>query len=203
MLNSFARAISRYREGRVPYIKLLDGGLVDNFGLAGFIIAREASQVPYGPLTPQQAVRLRRGLFLVADARAGVPADFVQSVEGPRGVELIKAAVDTSLEATVGASYSAFDATMRDWQQALIRWRCGLSAAERTRYGAGPNWNCRDLRFYIGRLAFDQLDSARAVELEKVPTSFKLPVEQVDAVIAAGRDTLRQSTVMKAFVSGL
>ena len=132
-----------------------------------------------------------------------MPADFVQSVEGPRGIELIRAAVDTSLEATVGASYSAFDATMRDWQQALIRWRCGLSAAERARYGARPNWNCRDLRFYIGRLAFDQLDPGRAAELEKVPTTFKLPAEQVDAVIAAGRDTLRQSTVMKAFVSGL
>lgn len=201
ILTSFAKAISRYREGQVPYIKLLDGGLVDNYGLSGFVIAREASQVPYGPLTPQQAVRLRRAMFLVVDARAGVPADFVRSVEGPRGIELIKAAVDTSLDATVGASYSAFDATMGEWQSALIRWRCGLSAAERTRYGARPGWNCRDLKFFVGRLGFDQLDPARAAQLEKVPTSFKLPQEQVDAVIAAGRDTLRQSTVMKAFVA--
>ncbi|HVG50612.1 MAG TPA: patatin-like phospholipase family protein [Xanthobacteraceae bacterium] len=203
ILSSFAKAISRYREGQVPYIKLLDGGLVDNYGLAGFVIAREASQVPYGPLTPQQAVKLRRALFLVVDARAGVPADFVRTVEGPHGIELIKAAVDTSLEATVGASYSAFDATMGEWQASLIRWRCGLSAADRARYGARPNWNCRDLKFFIGRLAFDQLDAARAAQLAAVPTSFKLPQEQVDAVIAAGRDTLRQSTVMKAFVSGL
>ena len=57
LLNSFARAISRYREGQVPFIKLLDGGLVDNFGLAGFIISREASQVPYGPLTACCGVR--------------------------------------------------------------------------------------------------------------------------------------------------
>ena len=203
ILSAFAKAINRYREGQVPYIKLLDGGLVDNYGLSGFVIAREASQVPYGPLTPQQAVRLRRAMFLVADARAGVPADFVRTVDGPSGVELIKAAVDTSLEATVGASYSAFDATMGEWQTSLIRWRCGLSAAERARYGARPNWNCRDLKFYIGRLAFDQLDPERAAQLEKVPTRFNLPQEQVDAVVAAGRDTLRQSTVMKAFVSGL
>ena len=203
ILGSFARAITRYREGRVPYIKLLDGGLVDNFGLAGFVIAREAAQTPYGPLSPQQAVRLRRAMILVADARAGVPSDFVRTVEGPHGIELIKAVVDTSLEATVGASYSAFDATMGEWQASLIRWRCGLSAAERTRYGARPNWNCRDLKIFVGRLGFDQLDAARAAQLAAVPTSFKLPQEQVDAVIAAGRDTLRQSTVMKAFVGSL
>jgi NTE family protein len=39
MLKGFADAIARYRDGSVPYIKLLDGGLVDNYGLAGFTIA--------------------------------------------------------------------------------------------------------------------------------------------------------------------
>lgn len=141
-------------------------------------------------------------MFLVVDSRAGASADFVRTVEGPSGIELIRAAVDTSLDATVGASFSAFNATMGEWQASLIRWRCGLSAAERARYGARPGWNCRDLKFYVGRLAFDQLDPDRAAQLEKVPTRFNLPQEQVDAVIAAGRDTLRQSTIMKSFVSG-
>jgi NTE family protein len=67
-LNSFAKAISRYHDGEIPYIKLLDGCLVDNFGLSGFTIAGLSADTPYGPLSPQQAVRLRRGLFLVVDA---------------------------------------------------------------------------------------------------------------------------------------
>ena len=29
MLSAFAKAISRYHDGEIPYIKLLDGGLVD------------------------------------------------------------------------------------------------------------------------------------------------------------------------------
>jgi NTE family protein len=203
MLNSYAKAVVGYRDGAVPYIKLMDGGLVDNYGISGFTIARASSETAYGPLTPQQAVKVRRGIFLVVDAKAGLSGNWVNTVEGPSGVELLKAAVDTTLDASVGASYSAFDRTMSDWQTTLIRWRCGLSAAERTRYGAGAGWNCKDLKFFVGRLGFDQLDAARAAELEAVPTRFQLPPQQVDDVIAAGRDVLRASPTFRAFAASL
>lgn len=203
MLRSFASAILRYREGKVPYIKLLDGGLVDNYGLAGFTISRESSDTPYGPLTPQQAVRLRRSMFLVVDAKAGLSGNWVRSPEGPSGAELMQAVADTAIDASVGASYIAFERTMTDWRNALVRWRCGLSAADRKRYGAPAGWNCRDLKFFIGRVGFDQLEPARAAELGKVPTRFHLPQQQVDEVIAAGRDALRINPAMRDFLKSL
>ncbi|SFL64480.1 Patatin-like phospholipase [Bradyrhizobium sp. NFR13] len=203
MLSSYAKAIVRYREGAVPYIKLMDGGLVDNYGVAGFTIARESSNTPYGPMSPQQAVRLRRALFLVVDSKTGLSGDWVNTVQGPDGVELLKAAVDTTIDASVGANYTAFDRTMKDYQSSLVAWRCSLSAAQRASYGARPGWNCRDLQFFVGRLGFDQLDGERAAALESVPTRFQLPQAQVDDVIAAGRDTLRASPVFKAFASGM
>jgi len=187
----------------VPYIKLMDGGLVDNYGISGFTIERESSETPYGPLTPQQAVKVRRAMFLVVDAKAGISGNWVNTVEGPSGVELLAAAVDTTIDASVGASYSAFDRSMKDWQTTLIKWRCSLSSAERARYGARPGWNCKDLNFFIGRLGFDQLDPDRAKVLEAVPTRFQLPQQQVDDVIAAGRDTLRASPIFQAFAKGL
>lgn len=203
MLGSYAKAIVRYREGAVPFIKLLDGGLVDNYGISGFTIARESSETPYGPLSPHQAVKLRRAMFLVVDAKAGISGDWVRTVEGPSGVDLLKAAVDTTIDASVGASYSAFDRSMTDWQSSLVKWRCGLSAAERKRYGAGPGWNCRDLKFFIGRLGFDQLEASRARSLEAVATRFVLPPQQVDDVIAAGRDVLRASPAFRSFLGSL
>jgi NTE family protein len=39
LLRSFAQATARYRDGSMKYVKLLDGGLVDNYGLSGFSIA--------------------------------------------------------------------------------------------------------------------------------------------------------------------
>ena len=68
LIKSYADALERYRSGAIKYVKLLDGGLVDNYGLAGFTIARLASNTPDGPLAPQEAVKLRRFLFLVVDA---------------------------------------------------------------------------------------------------------------------------------------
>ncbi|MGL5168718.1 MAG: patatin-like phospholipase family protein [Afipia sp.] len=203
MLNAFAKAIGRYHDGSMPYIKLLDGGLVDNYGLAGFTIARLSSDTPYGPLSPRQAVKLRRGMFLVVDAKTGLSGNWINTVEGPTGAELVKAAADTAIDASVAGSFTAFSATMTDWQGALVRWRCGLSAADRAKYGAGPGWNCRDLKFYVGRVGFDQLDQARASELEVIPTRFHLPPEQVDSVIAAGRDALRASPTFRSFAAGL
>ena len=204
LLNSFADALTKYHDGGVPFIKLLDGGLVDNFGLSGFTIARLSSDTPYGPLSPKQAVKLRRALFLVVDASAPGPSpEWINTVEGPRGADLVRATADTALGASVAGSFTAFNSTMNDWQAALVRWRCGLSAADRARYGAGSHWNCRDIRFFVGRLGFDQLDAARASQLAVVPTRFHLPPEQVDSVIDAGRDTLRTSPAFKAFAASL
>lgn len=203
MLRSFASAILRYREGKVPFIKLLDGGLVDNYGLSGFTISRESSDTAYGPLKPEQAVRLRRAMFLVVDAKEGLSGDWVRTVDGPTGVDLVKAAIDTTIDASVGASFTAFERTMTDWQNALVKWRCGLSAADRKRLGAPANWNCRDVRFFVGRVGFDQLDPARAAELGSVPTRFNLPQQQVDEVIAAGRDALRISPTLRDFLKSM
>ena len=43
LLRSFAEANARYRDGSMRFVKLLDGGLVDNFGLSGFSIALMAA----------------------------------------------------------------------------------------------------------------------------------------------------------------
>jgi NTE family protein len=101
----------------------------------------------------------------------------------------------------VRAGFTAFEATLEEWEQQLIRWRCGLSAAERARLGAGPNWNCRDLKLRVGRLGFDQFDQPRAALLNAVPTRFKLPPEQVEMMISAGAEALQTNPTYRAFLA--
>jgi NTE family protein len=103
----------------------------------------------------------------------------------------------------VRASFTAFERTMADWQGQLVRWRCGLSAGQRQQFGAGPNWNCRDLRFFIGRIGFDQLGPERAKVLNAVPSRFQLPAEQVDTLIEAGGDALRAHPVFRDFLRSI
>ena len=203
MLKTFAEATARYRNGSMRYIKLLDGGLVDNYGLSGFTIARLSADTPYGPLTRQQAVKLKRVLFLVVDAGRSPSGEWTQTVAGPTGPDLVMAAADTAIDASVRASFTAFERTMFDWQQDLVKWRCGLPPGERQRLGAAAGWNCRDFKLFIGRVNFDQLGPERAAALNAVPTRFKLPAESVDTLIAAGRDAVRANTTYRAFLGSL
>ncbi len=203
MLRGYAAAIGRYHDGSMPYIKLLDGGLIDNYGLSAFTIARLSAKTPYDPLSPRQAVKLRRALTLVVDAGRAPSGKWIDTIEGPSGRDLVLAAADTATESSVRAGYTAFDRIMSEWHGALIRWRCGLSQAERQRLGAGPNWNCRDLKFFVTRVAFDQLDPVRAAALNDVETSFRLPSDTVDTIIAAGRDALRANSAYAAFLKSL
>jgi NTE family protein len=203
MLKSFANAIGRYHDGSMPYIKLLDGGLVDNYGLSGFTIARLSSTTPYGPLTPRQAVKMRRVMMMVVDAGRGPSGDWTRTIEGPSGPELVVAAADTAIDASVRASYTAFNSTMSAWQNALVRWRCGLSESARQKLGAPANWNCHDLKFFLTRVGFDELGAERRAALDAVKTSFRLPPDTVDAVIDAGREALRANPTYRAFLSSL
>ena len=203
LIKSYADALERYRSGEVKYVKLLDGGLVDNFGLAGFTIARLASSTPFGPLAPQEAVKLRRFLFLVVDSGRAPSGQWAQTVPGPSGVDLIMAASDTATESGAIGSYSAFDATMADWKKLLVNWRCGLSEADRHRFGAPPGWNCRDLEFFVSRISFDQLGPDRSAALSKVETRFKLPPDQIDMLIAAGHDALRNNRTFRDFLKSM
>jgi NTE family protein len=203
LLKAFAGALQSYHNGSVRYVKLLDGGLVDNFGLSGFTLSRLSASTPYEPLTPHQAVKLRRALFLTVDSGRAAKGDWVQSLEGPRGVDLVAAAADTAIDASVRASYTAFEQTMEDWRQQLVRWRCGLSAAQRKNYGVPVRWNCRDIRFFIGRVGFDQLGGERAAQLNSVKTSLQLPQDQVDFVIQSGEEAVSNSDIVRQFMSSL
>jgi NTE family protein len=203
LLKQFADALERYHTGEVHYVKLLDGGMVDNYGLAGLTIARLGSDTPYGPLEPEEGVKLRRMLFLVADAGRAPAGSWARTVQGPSGVDLITASSDTATGSGAVGSYSAFQEIMENWQDKLIKWRCGLSAADRRRFGAPPGWNCKDVKFFIGRLAFEQLGPQRARALNAVETNFHLPPDQIEMLIAAGRDALKNSSVFRSFLTSL
>jgi predicted acylesterase/phospholipase RssA len=201
LLRAFAQGIGRYRDGTVKYIKLLDGGLVDNFGLSGFTIGRESSEVPYGPLTQAQAARIRRVMFLIVDSGQAPQGDWARVLEGPSGADLVNAVTGAALYASVRASYTAFQATMENWRTALVRWRCGLPPASLQKLRGGPG-DCRDLKIYIGRIGFDQFDPERATRLGAIETRFRLPVETVDELIAAGGEALAQHPTFLAFRKG-
>jgi NTE family protein len=205
MLRSAARGYHRNRDpSQVQYVKLADGGLSDNFGVTGFVIERSRERTPYAPLNPQQAVKLSRALFLVANAGVAPNAAWARTIEGPVGIDMVNAISDTAIRANVRANFEAFRQSFRLWREDLIRWRCSLPATRVLQlHGSLIGWNCRDVQFFIAELAFDQLGPDRLNVLSAVPTRFKLPQDQVDMLIAAGRDVVRGNETFQRFLASL
>ncbi len=204
-LQAFARALENYRNpDLMPFIKLLDGGIVDNDGLAGLTLRREQATHPYEPLTPEQAVALRRLLFVVVDAGQSMDDSWVKHASGPDGVDLISAAISTSMNSSKRASYDLFVAQMNAWNHQLIRFRCGLTKTEVSALGvASSGWDCRDLHFFIARVSFSLLDPGEADSLSRLPTTLALKADQVDSLIAGGGEALRRAPAFRDFLDSL
>lgn len=190
MARATAGAMAQYHAGKgARYLHLLDGGLVDNFGLTGLSILHEASGRPYGPLlSPQDAVQLRRLRMIVVNAeQTGAPA-LTDDPRGPGGAGLLQTVAGHTVDAAKNQAYDAFGGKLRDWQEQTIAWRCALPAAEAQRLGAGEGWDCADLTFSLEMIGFTDLPPGRAARLGTIPTRLSLPAADIDLAINAGRD---------------
>ena len=196
-VKAYARALETYRDpAKLKYVKLVDGGITDNFGVTGMALAREAAQTPYGPLSPREAVRLKRVIYLVADAGRAPDADWGATVKGPGMMELVNAVTDAAISNSVRDGYDSFRATLERWRNDLIQYRCGLDQAEVKRLlNSTANWNCRDLEFFVTTVSVDGLDPITRKQFQEIETRLKLPKGQVDLAISAGRDALRRDPV--------
>ena len=198
----FATSLSRYRSGEIQYIKLLDGGITDNLGLQGFLLARESATTPFGPMTEENAVRIRELAMFVVNAGQGPRGDWVDTVEGPTGKELFAAVTDTFLASGERNSLDALRLSMSRWQEALINYRCRLPRSRvRELRGSLSGWNCRDLKIRVTEVGLEALDPATQNAFEQVETRFTLPTDQVDLVISAGRQALARNALYQGLLN--
>jgi NTE family protein len=198
-VRAFAQALKRYRDPeQIRFVKLADGGITDNFGLSGVTIAREAAGLPYAPLTRERAVQLRHLVFIVVNSGLAPQGAWAQTVQGPSGKEMIGALTDTAINSAVRSGFDAFRLTVKNWEDTTRKWRCGLSRAEAAKLGATGDWRCSNISYDVVEISFAQMDPVRAARLERVPTSFHLPEDEVDLVVEAGTDTLLAHPTVRA-----
>lgn len=204
ILRASAAAIQRYREKTdIQFVKLLDGGMTDNLGLSGFLLDLAAATKPYEPLTPAQVVKLKRFLFVVVDAGRPPGGDWAKNPSGPHLTDLIQAVSDTAVDANVRAAYDSFVAEMERWHERLIQYRCSLTPPQVVDLrGSVEGWDCRDLSLHVAKISFDQMKERPVRErLERIPTRFKLPKQDVDLLVSAAGSLLRQNPTYREFLA--
>lgn len=202
---AYGRTLESYRDpDKVRYVKLLDGAITDNFGTTGLTMARAKAQTPHGPLSAEQAVRLRRMLFLVADAGVQQDYSWTRKPTGPGGVQLAMSIANASMSSATRVGYDVMRLTLDDWVGDLIEFRCGLDPAEVRRLrGTLRDWDCRDLKLFVGQVSFRDVDADERDALNAIPTRLRLPEAQVDMVIKAAREATRANPELNGFLRSL
>jgi NTE family protein len=199
------RALESYgNPDQVKFVKLLDGGITDNFGTTGLAVERARAQAAYAPMTPEEAVRMKRMLFLVANAGVESDYDWTQKIAGPSGVGLGMSIAAASMSAATRSGYDAMRGELRQWETELIEWRCSLAPSEVRRLrGSLDGWDCMDLKMFIGQASFEGVSPEMRAKLNKVPTRLRLKTDEVDMVIEAGRLATRASPEFNGFLASL
>lgn len=183
--SSFARHVeasqTRYAsEPELHYLKLLDGGLVDNLAVRNLI---RAMNRPAPALVPAQAAqRLRRVVIIVADASMRVGGEISRAVDGPDAPEAITASVDAMVDNASRAGLDAVERETASWRERLARWRCGLPAAES---------RCRQLQVTLVRLSLSDVQaSEERSRILQLHNKLTLKAEEVDFLADLGRRLL-------------
>ena len=204
-LKAYGKVLEGYADPeKVKYVKLLDGGITDNFGTIAFNVERAKAQNPYAPLTAAQAVRVNRLMFLVANAGVEAELDWTSRIKGPGGAALAMSIVNSSMGSATRTAYDAMRLTLADWHADVVEFRCGLPPSEVRRLrGTLDGWDCEDLKLFVSEVSFDGLDEAMRAELNQIPTRLKLETGQVDLAIEAGRLSTRANPEFNGFLRSI
>lgn len=183
--SAFARHVeasqTRYaNEPELHYLKLLDGGLVDNLAVRNLI--RAMSRPAPALVSAQAAQRLRRVVVIVADASMRVGGGMSRAIDGPDAPEAITASVDAMIDNASRASLDALERETANWRERLLRWRCGLAA---------PEGHCRQLQVTLVRLSLSDIDSPEEKRrILQLHNKLTLKADEVDFLGNLGRRLL-------------
>jgi len=201
-MKAHAAALESYADPeQIRFVKLLDGGITDNFGTTGLSVERARAQEAHSPLSPDEAIKIRRILFLVANA--GVSRDFgwTRKLPGPGGLQLAMSIANSAMSAATRTGYDAMRLELADWERDLVDYRCALPRAQVVRVrGTSSGWDCRDVKLFVGQVSFDDLPEAMRAELNAIPTRLRLEEDQVDLAIRAGQMATRQNPELNGFL---
>jgi len=195
-----AQAFAAYRDpARMRYLHLVDGGVLDNFGLSSLILTRRTATTPYAPFGEADAVRLHRALFLVVNAEKSRIDTWPREAKGPSGAQVMGAVFDAQVDFSKHEAYDTFADIVRDWRTDLVKWRCSLSQADVTRLrGSLDGWVCDDLQFTVDMISFADLAPDQFAQLSAAPTRVTLPRPLIDALIAGGHDAVTHNAAAQA-----
>ena len=167
------------------YLHLVDGGITDNLGLRSFFEIIEL----YGGIKPfMDKIGYRKidnSAVIVVDASTDAAHGIAEHNDEPSIDQAVNAMSDIQLH-----RYNA--STVELMRNSMQRWNSELSS-----HGQSSKLHFIEVGFK------NSYSQKRQEYFNKIPTSFTLTDEQVDALISAGRELLRNNKSFKKLVQSL
>jgi NTE family protein len=178
-------AKSYFKKEKRQYAHFVDGGITDNLGLR---MLYDVIEIEGGPKAIHQWLDLkppRQFVAIVVNAATDPQPEMDKSTKHPSLRETIKAVSNIQIH-----RYNT--ATLELMKESVNRWAKELSTPERA------------VTPYFIRISFKDIQDANSrAFFNQIPTTFSLSDEQVDRLIAAGRELLRNNAGFQQFLSDL
>jgi NTE family protein len=176
---------SYFNDNKRRYIHLVDGGITDNLGLRAFYEVVEMAGGVRRLLKKIDIKPAPRFVIISVDAATDPDLQMDSSKKIPSIEETVNAVTDAQVHL-----YNA--ATIDLMQKSMRRWADELSTAE------------QPVEPYFIQIGFkDIMHADQRRFINNIPTSFALSDEQIDALIAAGHELLRNNREFQRFIKEL
>lgn len=185
-LKSLAEGLESYadKENR-RYIHFVDGGITDNIGLRAMYDTVTISGGPGAYVSKLKKKPPRKLVLIAVDASTEPVYEMDVTNKQPSLAQSIGAVTGVQLHRYNTATLELLEHSVQEWSRTLSSNGLGMKS------------------LFID-LAFEDLqDPARIEYFNNVPTSFKLTDEQVDKLIEAGRELLRNHPLFQQLIADL
>jgi len=167
------------------YVHFVDGGITDNLGLRAIYDLIEVAGGFNGYIKKAVGKPVRRLVFISVNASTDSALEMGLSTEPPSLEETLNAVTDVQLH-----RYNT--ATLELFQNSIQRWAAELSSPDSSVEAHFIQVNFSDLE-----------DPEKQQYFNRIPTSYTLTDEQVDKLIAAGHQLLRNNPDYRRFIADL
>jgi len=179
-----------------PYLHLFDGGLADNLGLRALLDGVLRYDGISQTLQAMGMEQTRKVVVILVNAETALDVDSSQRLQAPTFAASLSAATSVPLSRYSFETVALMKNRLEEWERQSHEEKCGS-----TRQSADSS--CKGVDFHFIEVNFSgHPDPAERDYLKRLPTSFVLPDEAVDRLIAAGGQILRSNREFKRLLSG-
>jgi len=186
-----ATALASYSDPQaVPYVRLVDGGIIDNLGVRGSIM----SEVNHygrvlemaGAFSPQALEQVEHVLVIASNTQSISGRDWVRWADDPSLLDTALAVVDATTNVLNAETTLLAQQSFDMWAAHVNRQRCA---------------NCSKVTIDFSVLSFDHLaDATERNRFRTIPTSFRLDRETVNDLRTLPARMLDASPQFRAFL---